>query len=98
MRYSLAVLAVVFATPAMAQQGCGPAAGLLEILAGNKYREAPFLTLGAERGAFKLFVNLGTETWTLVGFPKDQEGIACIVAGGQGIAREALPETRRTPS
>ena len=92
MRYLLAVLAIVaLAVPAQAQQGCGPAAGLLEILTGPKYREAPFLTLGGERGPFRLFVNLATQTWTLVGFPAAQPNVACIIAGGKGIERSALP-------
>lgn len=91
MRHVIAVLALCFAAPALAQPRCAPTEQLLAELTGPKFKERPFLTLTGAMGPVTLYVNLATGTWTIAVSPSASPTASCIIAVGKGIERRALP-------
>lgn len=85
MRYLLTILLAAFvAMPAFAGP-CGPYAGLVEAISGERFREVRVgggLDTSGD-AAVELWVNPDTGTWTLLAVAPDRHA-ACLVTGGNG--------------
>lgn len=81
------ILAALLAAPAAAQEVCGPTWQVRGGLRDVPWQEAPLIALspdGAADGArVELWVNLETETWTLIAI--GTAGRACVLMYGDGL-------------
>ena len=89
-----AILAALLAAPAAAQEVCGPTWQVRGDLRGLPWQEAPLIALvpdGATDGArLELWVNLDTETWTMIAV--GSQGVACVITYGDGLDPFAMRE------
>lgn len=82
MRAVVALAALLAATPAFAQQACGPLAEVLRAMEGNQYHERPVFEGLIETGpSVLLYLNQATGSWTMLLVVPDK-GKACPLAGG----------------
>lgn len=91
MRRMFIALALITATPAVAQQQpkCGDGNEIRKVLK-DKYNEDEIsLGLVDEKTVFSIFVSPGGETWTLLATRAD--GISCFVGGGKHWMQGEVP-------
>nr|MBA3752667.1 hypothetical protein [Nitrospira sp.] len=93
---SLAVLAAA-SMPAMSQSPpCGPKASILGAILSPKYGEAELMILRSPPGDVRLYSNMTTGSWTLIGFPNSAPSMACILGAGNKIDLSKLPLKKGT--
>lgn len=89
--------AVSLANGAQAQNtNCGPEKTIVDLVMSPKYNEDQLLVLGSPKGQLKLYANLVTGSWTLIGFPVAMPGVVCVIGAGVKIDLSALPLKKGT--
>ncbi|MEM8825260.1 MAG: hypothetical protein AAGF30_16760 [Pseudomonadota bacterium] len=77
------VLAVLFATPALAQTpNCGPRPAVVEALSGSYAETFSGGGIQNDEAVFEVWVSPETGTWTIL--RTNAAGISCIMAAGTG--------------
>lgn len=83
MKYALTILAALIATPAAAQQQCGPEAPVMQMLQ-ESHGEIPFAEGVSQRGArIVVVVNPETRSYTILAVSPQK--IACMVDAGEAF-------------
>ena len=78
----LALALILAASPAFAQQNCGPRPAVVEFLAGPQYGEAIAGQAMGDMGLYELWGNEETGTWTIT--VTDPNGLMCVRFSGDG--------------